>query len=329
MNTNRSKKLMMQCAAHLCGTLAVLSIVVSLNVNEQVAQAFATALDDPSFYSLVTLPVVTLIGVSACLWALIWLTGQWAVLHRRETRRLAVVRTRGTILTEFLIVLPIYLLLTSGLAQLSINSAAKVLTALATFQAGRTAWIWEPETRGANQRNGATADDVNDRARIAAATVLAPVVPAEFRGTCSYTATFDETMRAMTLMPASTARGLVVGQVDPLPENRFYNVAFDDSVMMERGAKKLFMAYCNTNVEYSMGGRGIVTKVEYNHANVFPWFAYIFGQQKVSGGRLAYYTVMNAEYSLPLQIDPNPRPARSLSATFDSLIEDLGGAIHL
>ncbi|MEZ4462490.1 MAG: hypothetical protein R3E66_22750 [bacterium] len=322
-------KYLIQSFAHLCGSITILSIVLSLNVNAEVARVFFAALDDPSFYSIVTLPLMMLAGVSACLWALIWLTGKWIVVHRRETKRLAVVRTRGAIMTEFLIVLPVYLLLTSGLAQLSVNSTAKVLTALATFQAGRTAWIWEPETRGINARNSANADDVNERARIAAAAVLAPVVPAEFRGTCSYSATFDETMRAMTLMPANMARGLVIGQVDALPQNRFYNVAFDDSVMLERGAKKLFMAYCHTRAEFEMGGRGITTRVEYDHANVFPWFAYIFGQPKVSGGRLGYYSVMTAEYSLPLQIDANPRPARSLTATFNNLIGRLGGKIKL
>ncbi len=310
--------------AHISGVLTVLSIVILCFVDTEVARAFLIALDDPTFYSIITIPTISLVGVSACLWALVWITGALVIQGRRDRRKLQVVRARGTIMTEFLIILPTYLLLTSGLAQLAINSTAQVLTSLATFQAGRTAWIWEAETRPGNVRNGTSTADVNDRARIAAAAVLAPVVPAEFRGSCEYTATFDETMRAMTLMPASVARGLTIGQVDALPKNRFYNVAFDDSVMLERGAKKFFMAYCHTTVTYEMGGKGIVTKVSYDHANVFPWFAYIFGQPKVSGGRLAYYSVMRAEYSLPLQLDANPRPARSLSATFDSLMGSLG-----
>lgn len=310
--------------AHVSGVLAVLGVVVMCFVDSEVARAFLVALDDPTFYSIITIPTVSLVGVASCLWALIWITGALVIQGRRDRKKLHVVRARGTIMTEFLIILPTYLLLTSGLAQLAINSTAQVLTSLATFQAGRTAWIWEAETRSSNVRNGTTANDVNDRARIAAAAVLAPVVPAEFRGTCGYTSTFDEAMRAMTLMPASTARGLTIGQVDALPKNRFYNVAFDDSIMLERGAKKFFMAYCHTTVTYKMGGKGIATEVSYDHANVFPWFAYLFGQQKVSGGRLAYYSVMKAEYSLPLQLDANPRPARSLSATFSSLMGSLG-----
>jgi hypothetical protein len=317
-------KWLFRSVAHISGVLTVLSVVVLCFVNAEVARAFLVALDDPTFYSIVTVPTISLVGVAACLWALIWITGALLVQGRRGRKKLLVVRTRGTIMTEFLIILPTYLLLTSGLAQLSINSTAQVLTSLATFQAGRTAWLWEAETRGGNVRNGTTAADVNDHARIAAAAVLAPVVPAEFRGACGYTALFDDTMRAMTLMPASAARGLTIGQVDASPRNRFYNVAFDDSVMLERGAKKFFMAYCHTKVTYEMGGKGILTKVEYDHANVFPWFAYIFGQPKTSGGRLAYYSVMRAEYSLPLQLDANPRPARSLSATFSTLMGKLG-----
>lgn len=320
----RWSKYLFRLVMHASGVLAVLSIVVVANVNAEVARAFVLALDDPTFYGLVTVPWLTLVGVSACLWALIWISGLWVLESRKERRRLSVVRTRGTIMTEFLIVLPIYLLLTSGLAQLSVNSSAKVLTSLATFQAGRTAWLWEAETRSGNVRNGATKADGVERARIAAASVLAPVVPAEFFGTCSYSATFDETSRAMTLMPANLARGLSIGQVQASPENRFYNVAFDDSVMLERAGKKLFLAYCHTSVDYSMGGRGIKTNVTYNHLNAFPWFAYIFGEPKISAGNFAYYSVMRAEYSLPLQIPANPRMAMSLSATFSSLLGKLG-----
>ena len=73
-------------------------------------------------------------------------------------------------MTETLIVIPVYILVMLGTMQLSQNMMAGLLTTLSAFEAGRTAAVWIPEAESG--RNGVSDDLVNDKVRIAAATVV-------------------------------------------------------------------------------------------------------------------------------------------------------------
>lgn len=315
------------------GVLVVLSCHALLFVDSHVLDAVAEGLKYEAFYPLLTKPVLLQVALGACIWAMCYLLFQWVrvSLRERRTPNKVLVKARGTILTETLIVFPVFLLLTSGLAQLSINTSASILTAVGTFQANRTAWLWEPETRPANARNGMSGrtDEVDERARIAAASVIAPVVPAEFRGNCDFSDLFDARMRTITATGAyagaagaDAVRALVNTGSTGLPTELYYNKAFDTSPFYERGAKKLYLAYCLTSASHRTSGGNVVTTVEYTHANVFPWFSYIFGEERVAAGNPGRYAVFTNTASLPQQIDANPREPMTVRSTINGLVDD-------
>ena len=111
----------LQALAHLTGVLAVLSVNALLFVNEHAMEAFYSGLGHAAFFDLVTVPLLLQAGLAACFWALIVITFTWGrltLVERRATKKLVMQRSRGTILTETLIIFPIFLLFTSGLAQL-------------------------------------------------------------------------------------------------------------------------------------------------------------------------------------------------------------------
>ena len=320
----------LQAMGHVTGVAVILCVFALLYVDENVFAAIEIGVYHKSFYDLVKVPILLQVGLASCIWAFIVIAFHWVRLSLREQKSQTHVlkRARGTILTETLIVLPVFLLLTSGLAQLSINSNASILMGVATFQAARTSWLWEPETRAANARNnmaGATGA-VNEKARIAAATVLTPVVPAEFRGTCNFSNDLDQRMRAFGAAGAyagaggaQAVRGLTTPQDNGLGVNTTYWMAYDTSTFAERGAKKFFIAYCLTRASMSMNGELVRTTVNYDHMNVFPWFGYIFGRRKVAAGNLGYYMEMEGTSEIQRQIDANPREPWSFGAYFNDI----------
>ncbi len=328
-----------RAAVHVAGVSVILSLFALVFVDSHVLEAIKVAAVHIDFYRMVTIPILLEIGLAVCLWAILFATYQYVMERSRELRapkRVALVRSRGTILTETLIVMPIFLLLTSGLAQLAINSSANVLMALATFQAGRTAWVWEPETRGGNARHGMGGDQagVEERARIAAATVLAPAAPAEYRAACEFSSLFDDRMKAIgagTFSPLGMAGAAAVQARTGAQRNTYSNEsvsyvrAFDTSTFAERGAKKFYIAYCLTSASYTVGDGEIRTTVQYDHVNAFPWFAYIFGTRKTVGGTTGYFTEYEASYGLRPQIDANPIHPVSLAESFNSLIDSILG----
>ena len=76
------------------------------------------------------------LGISVCVWALFVI-----LFHTVRPDPTDVSRrfraTRGTVLTETLIVIPVALTLTFGLAQLAVMNVAGILANLASVQAGR------------------------------------------------------------------------------------------------------------------------------------------------------------------------------------------------
>lgn len=317
---------------HISGVGVLLSINALLFVDANVISAVQNSAEFAEFYRVVTFPMMLQVGLASCIWALMVIIVRWGRLTLQEykkSERVILKKSKGTIMTETLIIFPLFLLFTSGLAQLSINSTAGVLMAVGTFQASRTAWLWEPETRAQNPRNGMSGDEagVNERARIAAATVLTPVVPAEFRGTCSFSQLFDERLRAIGsagafagVAGADAVRALTTAGRSSEYREFGYARAFDGSRFAVRGAKKFYLAYCLTSAEHTTGGGDITTTVRYNHSNVFPWFAYIFGKRKLAAGNLGWYSEFRSSATLKQQINVNPREAMSIMSTVKDLV---------
>lgn len=119
-------------------------------------------------------------GLSACVWALIVIAWQLVQLHLKDSERRTIKLSKGTVVTETLIVLPVFLLLTFGLAQLAVSGLAGILMNVAGYQAARSAWVWQPEEDASNKRMGIEDGVAQDRCRIAIAAVMLPVAPGGF-----------------------------------------------------------------------------------------------------------------------------------------------------
>lgn len=228
----------------------------------------------------------------------------WRAARRPKAGRV-LMAARGTAITETLIVLLPFMLLTSGLAQMSINNIAGMLANKAAYEAGRTMWVWEPIDRSNGQK----------RARLAAAASLAPVAPGnDFMVGVGG----DAEMQAM--------RGIMYATFSPLgwvgggsgvsktmasvaavggtssTTGRSMISALDDDAFPRRAARKLTFAYEATKIEPIVGGE-VGAKVTYLHYQAFPWFAWITGSYKVGPAtRIGYYSTIVRTYTLPAQV---------------------------
>jgi hypothetical protein len=257
------------------------------------------------------LRVLLHVGLNACLWALFCIGLAWWRTNRKKTPKRLVARARGTVLTEFLIILVPFLGLTSGLAQLAILNITTVLGHVAVYQAARTAWVWWPETE--RQGRSLSPNEVEDRARVAAALVLAPTAPSDFSTTSPGSINLQHARGMMyawsepgftrggaALGPASSA--VSGGRANALNELQSYKTSFDSGTFEQRAARKLSFAYTALQPfrAINAGGR---TTVAFNYQMnvVFPWFAYIWGDQGTVAGRDGYFIPIRRSLSLEEQ----------------------------
>lgn len=153
------------------------------------------------------LKVAAHVGLSACVWALVCAVYRRVRRHWPDRRVAKVSTSSGSVMLETLIAMPVILLLAFGLAQLVVINLASILFNLASFQAARTAWLWQPESSvdGDNSRMGVDDETVEDMVRIQAAAVLTPVAPGDYQ---MLTSVSDR---------AKKARGMFLGSQSPIP----------------------------------------------------------------------------------------------------------------
>jgi len=262
------------------------------------------------------------VGLSACAWALFVIATMWIIQRRREKKTKIVRLTRGSIMLEFLIVLTPFLLLTSGLAQLTMLNITGMLADLAAFEAARVAWVWNPEV--GSGRN-VTAYLVKDRARVTAAMVLAPTAPNDYLvgrttppGSSNYTrrqrailtAAFQpnftpgpvayEWSGGMEALYGGGAFDLNVKEADP--EHLYFHRAFDDSGFAFRAARKMTFAQWGLwdDFEVITGARTGV-RFTYRYNLIFPWFGYIWGKPNEVGMRSGHYAPIPREHTFASQ----------------------------
>ena len=264
------------------------------------------------------------VALSACIWALGFIAvrlSQLAWQSREKTTR-TVKLSRGVVLTETLIVFPIFLLLTLGLTQLTLNNTAAILTGLAAFQAGRTVHIWSPETDSAVARNGGISKaDAEERARVAAASVLAPMQPTSYADGCSTSQLIETKIEAVLSVSlgvggsfgfSSAGAVKAAAGARDLSHQRNLTMAsgFDSSRFEIRGPLKLLGAYCNTTANYfessalsevnGVGGHAVA--VAFDHKQTMPLVGRIFGDVVKPTGR---FSRIERTYQIPAQIPPN------------------------
>jgi hypothetical protein len=254
-------------------------------------------------------------GLAALFWGgCVGIVRYWR-RRRQQHQRRALHPKRGSVMVETLIVLLPFLLLTSGLGQLAINNISTVLAEYAAFQGARTAWLWEPELDA--NRVTVSRQEVRRRARLTAATAMAPSAPSDFRISASGTIpTMLENHRAS--MMASFAPGRVVNGQDvksraanALGLNRStgspthtFAKAFDTESLEERAPRKLtyaYLAFEQFRLIDSSDEVGI--EFHYNMQQVFPWFSYIHGERKTNvGGRDGFFVTLRRRATLTPQV---------------------------
>lgn len=305
---DRALGLAVAAGGHVLGTLVVFSVFVLLYFNGVARHVAIDALAQPRFLADHWGDLALQLGLSACLWALV-VIGVKVVAHarrdRKEVTRLSA--NRGAVLTETLIVFPVLLLLTCGLIQLALNSTAGLLTTLASYHAGRTAAIWAPEA--AAGRNDVDMAIVEDKVRIAAASLIAPVVPSAYVSRCNdRSEALDDKIDLMqTAMSGNWSTQANAVRASGERPNLSVAAAFDTQAFGARGIPKLRFAYCATEIEVRpVNDEKVVTDLLYHHQQAIPLTEFVFGERRTVGGRLGWFMTLDRSYETTMQIAPNP-----------------------
>jgi hypothetical protein len=308
----------MHGAAILFVTLVLAVPFVSQNLIESVTLARQWS----SLEELMGREVLIHLGISAALWAtlyLIWLAMKASVPEVGAALR----RARGVVLVETLIVLPVLLTMVFGLAQLAVINVAGMLTNLAAVHAGRTVWLWHPETRpigGGATRGGVTTDRVKELARVQAAMALVPVAPGDLRIEAEVGSDLARMMRGslvanqLQYLPndagrigIAEARKFGDGGGENAGDDLSFARAMDGTSFVVRTARKFSAAYLATDVRILERGDWVGAEVTYKQLAAFPLTGRIFGTPEVVGQRRGYYTTIVREFDLKRQPEPNAK----------------------
>jgi len=278
------------------------------------------------------------LGLAACLWAMTFIVIQ-LVKMRVSQRKLGVVKlARGSVMTETIVVLPVWMLLVFGLLQLAVNNVGGILANVAVYEAARTAWVWKGEV---GKRAGVTDTIVADRARIAAAMVMTPVATGDFTTNPILPAAATKMRNALALahvpLLGSVASQVLPGNVQDLlagagslsltglatRNNQSVWRALDGDPFIIRTLKKFTFAYHCTKVEVSESGGDTVAKLTYNHQISMPMMGPVFGSFKLlsadTGYRAGYYTTYKRSSGRASQ-SHNPANAALPSNYFDKIL---------
>lgn len=309
-----------QMLGHLVGVAVVSGLVAFPFFTADILQQMWDVSSFSGFGFLIGKEGALHIAISACLWILLVLLVQ---LMRPDSAAKASRRfraTRGSVMTETLIVMPVALLLTFGLAQLAVMNIAGILANLASVQAGRTVWLWQPES--ASSRQNVTEALVQDLARIQAAVVMAPAAPGDFKLTGSEGSPLFKQMRgsligAQVSAPSRDAgnQGMIQavqlakasGDVGP---DRAFHRALDGGTFIKRTARKVTFAYLATTVEVINSGEQVGARITYRQLCAFPVVSMIFGESGTVGPRNGRYAEIKREFTLHKQLDSNENKPR-------------------
>ncbi|WP_164856355.1 TadE/TadG family type IV pilus assembly protein [Lujinxingia sediminis] len=307
---------------HLGGVVGVALLMalpfVSQRTLSLASQANASGLHEAVF----SIEALIHVGLAACFWAILALSFAWLrETHRqrseqRPTLTRKVVRARGSVILETLIVFPVFLLLIFGLAQFAVLNIASMLTTVAAFQATRTVWIWEREPIGT--------DDVERKATIQAATVVAPVVPGEYAAQPSTSSSEYSQNRGIFVasqfpwpVADSGYQGRNIGDrlADEMaglnPPIDFVS-AVDSSSFSHRTVRKLTSAYGSIDVSFEPDAASsslLKVTTTYHHLNAFPLVAGLFGENYERAGREGYHVPIKRVLSIERQ-RPSPNRAQ-------------------
>ena len=304
---------------HLVGTTCIALLLALPSVDMQTVEMYAAAFREATFAPDGT-GLLLHVGLSALTWSLLAVGFHYARRRWRDAspdRRRLVRANRGSVMVETLIVIVPFLLLTSGIAQLSMRNIAGILADLAVYQGTRAAWVWQPEIGHDRQGTTITEAMVTRRARLASAAALTPTAPSSYE---MQNANVQELTALRSVMfstfsddPSADGSGALGGGTDAESDRLTYATAFDDDTMEARAARKLTFAYLalhnyQINPNSTLDDDTITVQFDYQFNIVFPWFTYIFenGPPTVGGRDGSYVTISRPRdpgdrYTLPSQ----------------------------
>lgn len=298
---------------------AVLHIGASLLVALALAWALLPAealkflalrqLQRPELLDMSSTAILLHLGLSASLWALVVIA--YHIWRRPKPRMVHRLSRAGTVLTETLIILPVFLLLSFGMAQLAINNIGGILANVAVYEAARAAWIWQPEVDVERVNQTISAEDAQNRTRVAAALVMTPVAPGGFFNTMEGDEVLKKNRLAMAAsqVPMAGALGLeqllAVAGLPPLqagtPENLSFTAALDTSSFLRRSLLKFSHAYQATDVTITDADGRIGADLEFKLHQTMPLVGPIFGEQDTVESRSGYFSTFSRSYSFRAQ----------------------------
>lgn len=283
-----------------------------------------------------------LLALAACVWALLVIGYRLGREQLSGPKRVRLSRSRGSVITETLILMPIFFLLIFGLAQLSINLVGGILANIAGYQASRTAWLWQPEESAG--RMGTSSGEAQVRARIAAGLVMAPIAPADYLSAGSaageLSGSFPDQAKAMrkglsltnaVLNGASSATGADLGGLGGLADIAigvqsygtrtdltFYS-ALGESSFRVRGLRKFTRAFLCSQVSIVEEDGKIGASLTYHHYQGMPYVGKIMAgngflrlpdmPSSENGNKMGYYIKYKRKYMFQAQqAKPNPNP---------------------
>lgn len=254
------------------------------------------------------------VGLAACLWALIVIVYKLILLQRRDRARRPIRLSRGSVMTETLIILPVFFLLTFGMAQLVISNIAAILANVAAYQAARAAWIWQPEEDASEQRMGIEEGIAKEKCRIATAVVMLPVANGEFEtdddlpdnaekmrnAAVMAHVPFGGTLASLSpeLTDFLTGADVMFNDREAVERNKSYVTALDTLSFLRRTATKFTHAFhasdCEIDDDHSV-------KMTYDLQLAMPLVGRVFGELRTVGGRKGYYAKYTREFGLKKQ----------------------------
>ncbi len=283
---------------NLAGTTLIFGLFSSLFLSNSTTETIKQLLFDEQLAYEIYCPLIQLFVGSA----LVWTMGVLLIKNFGKQQRKTLKRSTGAIATETLIILPIFFLLTSGLAQLAMNQMAGLLTTVGAYEAGRIVALWGPEI-GNNRFQTVSIADVQERARVAAAAIVTPVARDNIKdGRCEPTQVFDDFAAGMEASGIASQNLADAGSQLSISS---YAQAFGGSnSFYTRAPKKLRSAYCSVTISDTfqdipnsgLVGEDFEVTVTYDHAPVFPLVDKIFGTSAIE-----------RTYTLRSHIPPNTK----------------------
>ena len=305
-------------AGHGLGVCVVATVAWLPFLNRYTLDALLGSLKNPAFSSAGMLSLGLHLGLSVCAWALLVILFE-VITGRRQPARALLGAPRGTVMTETLIVFPVFLLLTFGIAQLAVNNIAGLVANAAAFEAGRTYWLWSAEAEAS--RRGVGYDLALDKAHAQAAAVLAPVVPGDFKmesGGIPEVARQTRGILMGTQKPAFSTDSGAKGMDDAATQvtrnnsveasgmDKTFASAIGTDSWRRRSARQFTFAYLASDVQALDGGSEAGVRLVFQHHQAFPLVGAIFGDKRTVGGRSGYYSSIDRTFTMPTQIPPNP-----------------------